>query len=141
MGKIIKISERLQERMDELGIRSGAELARMSGIGQKNISNYLNNHREPDYDTLGRLAETLDTNVAYFFGGNSALAEEDESVMLGCAVMVYEGILENKNPLSSENFEKGVERVYKKVMKARETGTDPIVAMVLDEMDGGPLVE
>lgn len=50
--------KRLRDRAEELGLKD-AEVARRAGISARRYSNYVNEKRQPDYDTLLEICRTL----------------------------------------------------------------------------------
>lgn len=63
----IKVIERLTSLMNEERI-SQAELARLVGISQSAVCNWLNGKKEPSIDSLWRLADFFDVSVDYIIG-------------------------------------------------------------------------
>lgn len=59
--------QRLRDRGKELGI-SEASVARKAGIEPRTYSNYVNEHREPDYETLMRICGVLRMTPNEVFG-------------------------------------------------------------------------
>ena len=51
------------------------ELAAMVGVADSTMSLYENGKREPDFDTLRRIARCLDTNIDYLLGAPSQSGE------------------------------------------------------------------
>lgn len=55
---MIRYGEAMRERARELGL-SDAEVARRAGISPRRYSNYVNEERQPDFDTLLAICEAL----------------------------------------------------------------------------------
>lgn len=62
------IGERIRARADQVdnGL-SIAEVARRAKVGERAFNNYVNNKREPDYATLLRICDVLETTPDYLF--------------------------------------------------------------------------
>ncbi|WP_079213409.1 helix-turn-helix domain-containing protein [Brucella pituitosa] len=61
MGAQVKVfAANLKKRAEELGI-SNAEVARRAGLSERRYGNYVSGRREPDLDTLVRIANVLGT--------------------------------------------------------------------------------
>lgn len=63
------IGDRIKTARKEKGL-SHKQLAEKLNIAQSTISMYENGHREPDYKTLRKIAESLDVHPSYFFLDN-----------------------------------------------------------------------
>ena len=50
--------QRLRRLMSERGL-IGEELAKMAGFSRQTLSNYINGHRRPNYESLTAIAEAL----------------------------------------------------------------------------------
>ena len=70
LNEIIKIGTRIKRiRMDKkISQRAVAEAL---GIPYSTYSNYENNNREPNHDTLKRIADVLDVSVSYLIYGET----------------------------------------------------------------------
>ena len=66
----MSIGVRLQNRAHDLGMKQN-EIAKALGIPPTTLSGYFKDYREPDVDTLIRLAKALDTTVEYLIGERS----------------------------------------------------------------------
>jgi transcriptional regulator with XRE-family HTH domain len=60
-------SNRLRERAQQLGI-SNAEAARRCGLDERRYAHYVTGRREPDLDTLVRIARSLGTSPNWLLG-------------------------------------------------------------------------
>ena len=60
----MSIGNRLKERIDTLGIKQN-ELANNLLISVSTLNGYFTDYREPDIETIKRLAEALATTVGY----------------------------------------------------------------------------
>ena len=60
-------SKKLKERAAQLGI-SNAQAARLCGLDERRYANYTNDQREPDLNTLAKIARVLSTSVDYLLG-------------------------------------------------------------------------
>ncbi|OZI47212.1 transcriptional regulator [Bordetella genomosp. 5] len=66
----MSLSDRLRKQMRWRGIQSQSQLARISGVPQASIHRILlREHYTPRLDTLRRLAQALDTTVAWLDEG------------------------------------------------------------------------
>jgi transcriptional regulator with XRE-family HTH domain len=59
--------QRLRERARQLGI-SNAEAARRCGLEERRYANYVTGSREPDLETLVKIAQSLGTTVHWLLG-------------------------------------------------------------------------
>jgi transcriptional regulator with XRE-family HTH domain len=64
-------SQRLRERAAQLGI-SNAEAARRCGLEERRYAHYVTGRREPDLDTLVRIAHSLGTSPNWLLGVEDA---------------------------------------------------------------------
>jgi len=62
-----EVGTQLRARARVLGL-SDAEVARRVGLGQTRYANYVNGTREPDFITLVRICEVLDTTPNALLG-------------------------------------------------------------------------
>ena len=62
-----KFGERLRSRAKELGM-SNADVARAAGVSDQRYGNYVTDLREPDLDTLVRIASALRTTPDVLLG-------------------------------------------------------------------------
>lgn len=60
-------ANRLRERAAQLGI-SNAEAARRSGLDERRYAHYVTGRREPDLETLVRIARALGTSPSWLLG-------------------------------------------------------------------------
>lgn len=63
--------QRLRERAAQLGI-SNAEAARRSGLEERRYAHYVTGRREPDLETLVRIAQSLGTTPNWLLGEDDA---------------------------------------------------------------------
>lgn len=61
------LGERLKALREEKGITT-REISKLFKLGKSTISNYENDFRKPDYDTLRKLAEFYDVSIGYLLG-------------------------------------------------------------------------
>lgn len=61
------VGQRMRRRAVELGIRD-VEVARRAKISPRRYSHYVNDQRQPDYDTLVAICAALDCTPDYLFG-------------------------------------------------------------------------
>lgn len=88
------IKERLKELRRKKGIKTQAELAKMSGVSLDTIRNLESGRRNPSRDMLIRLAEFFDCEIEYLLG-----KEREGKVVFGElaeAVDLLEGLPEEK---------------------------------------------
>jgi len=82
-------TQRLRERAAQLGI-SNAEAARRSGLEERRYAHYVTGRREPDLETLVRIAQSLGTSPNWLLGEDDAPAGRnglmDRLVMAGRAM-------------------------------------------------------
>lgn len=64
-------TQRLRERAAQLGI-SNAEAARRSGLEERRYAHYVTGRREPDLETLVRIAQSLGTSPNWLLGEGEA---------------------------------------------------------------------
>ena len=64
---MIGVGARIRERCRDLRI-SEAEAARRSGISARRFSFYVNDQREPNFETLLAICKALDITPNYLFG-------------------------------------------------------------------------
>ncbi|MFS2153879.1 MULTISPECIES: helix-turn-helix domain-containing protein [unclassified Rhizobium] len=57
----------LRKRAEQLGF-SNAEVARRAGLSERRYGNYVSGAREPDLNTLVRIAQTLGTSIDSLLG-------------------------------------------------------------------------
>lgn len=60
-------SEKLNDLMQEKNIKQ-KQLASELNITQQSISRYVNSEREPDYETLVKIAKYFDVSTDYLLG-------------------------------------------------------------------------
>ncbi|CAG7613349.1 HTH-type transcriptional regulator Xre [Paenibacillus solanacearum] len=75
----MKLGKRISELREQRRITQG-ELARIIGVTRAALSHYENDRRQPDYDTLMKLAKYFSVSVEYVIEGN-----EDGSQIQGKA--------------------------------------------------------
>ncbi|WP_029228402.1 helix-turn-helix domain-containing protein [Caldicellulosiruptor acetigenus] len=68
---------RLKELREEKNI-SRSDLAEILGVSTQTIANYENGHREPNFDTLLKIAEYFDVTVDYLIGNSDFRTREEE---------------------------------------------------------------
>ncbi len=61
------IGNKLKKRATELGL-SNSDVARMLDMQPRRYNNYVNNEREPDYETLLKICKVLGVSTDYLFG-------------------------------------------------------------------------
>jgi transcriptional regulator with XRE-family HTH domain len=66
-GDIMAYGERISELRTKMKLTQ-EELAKRIGITRAALSHYEKNRREPDYETLQKLADFFDVNVDYLLG-------------------------------------------------------------------------
>ena len=72
---------RIKERRDALGMKQD-ELASQIGFSTKrNISNYEKGIRDPDYETLSKIADALSCTTDYLLGREDAPTHETASIV------------------------------------------------------------
>ena len=71
-GPMKIFSARLKQRAEDLGI-SNAEAARRAGLLERRYANYIAGEREPDLDTLAKIARILETTPNYLLGFGETL--------------------------------------------------------------------
>ena len=83
LNEIIKIGTRIKRiRMDKkISQRAVAEAL---GIPYSTYSNYENNNREPNHDTLKRIADVLDVSVSYLIYGETGSMATNTAEYLLC---------------------------------------------------------
>jgi transcriptional regulator with XRE-family HTH domain len=62
-----RFAKNLKSRAAELGV-SNAEVARRAGLSERRYGNYIVGRREPDLQTLVRIAEVLETTPDVLLG-------------------------------------------------------------------------
>lgn len=72
INDIIQIGNRIKELRKSKGF-SQKEMAELIGVNRSTYSNYENNNREPNVDTLTKIASVLDINVADLIPTNTQL--------------------------------------------------------------------
>jgi transcriptional regulator with XRE-family HTH domain len=75
------IMEKLKELRKEKGI-SLKELGSVIGVAESTMSLYENGKRQPDYETLLKLAEYFDVTVDYLLRGNSNFERLPEELII-----------------------------------------------------------
>lgn len=75
------IGERLKSRLEDLEIRQN-ELAKRLNISPTTLNGYFTNYREPDINTLIRLADELETSVEFLTTGKSLDQSPPSEVVL-----------------------------------------------------------
>ncbi len=68
---------RLKELREEKNI-SRSDLAEILGVSTQTIANYENGHREPNFDTLLKIADFFSVTVDYLIGHSDFRTREDE---------------------------------------------------------------
>jgi transcriptional regulator with XRE-family HTH domain len=66
----MKYGNRIAQQRDERKLTQ-EELARKVGITRASLSHYENNRREPDYETIQRIADFFSVSVDYLMGRTS----------------------------------------------------------------------
>lgn len=82
-------ANRLRERAQHLGI-SNAEAARRSGLDERRYGHYITGRREPDLETLVRIAQALGTSAGWLLGeatGSASGGALLERLMMAAAAM------------------------------------------------------
>jgi transcriptional regulator with XRE-family HTH domain len=78
-GIMMNIGSRIAELRDQKGFTQ-EELAAMLGISRASLSHYEKNRREPDTNTLAKIADTFQVSIDYLVGrttkSDSVLDEE-----------------------------------------------------------------
>ena len=74
-------ANRLRERAAQLGI-SNAEAARRSGLDERRYAHYVTGRREPDLETLVRIARALGTSPSWLLGEPSVESSRGGRVYL-----------------------------------------------------------
>jgi transcriptional regulator with XRE-family HTH domain len=67
-GVIMGFPERLKAAREKLGLKQN-EAAKKVGIKNNTLSSYESGARQPDYDTLTKLAELYDVSINYLITG------------------------------------------------------------------------
>lgn len=65
------VGERIKEKIKERAITQ-KEVAQMLGVEPNTFTRWANGNRTPDIETLKRIAQILDTTVAYLIGESDA---------------------------------------------------------------------
>ena len=73
----LDFGKRLKEARERKGITQAA-LAKAASIGESTVSFYESGKREPNYETLIKLANILDTTPNYLLTGRQEWWEKDE---------------------------------------------------------------
>ena len=81
LNEIIKIGTRIKRiRIDKK--MSQKSVAEQLGIPYSTYSNYENNNREPNYDTLKRIADILNVTIPYLLYGETGIMSADTAEYL-----------------------------------------------------------
>lgn len=77
-----RVGRRLKQARNERGLTM-AGLAEVLGVAEKSVTNYESGRREPDWNTLERIAAATGRDIAWFFGGESAGQAASSTPMVG----------------------------------------------------------
>jgi len=80
----VKIGDRILILLNNRGITQ-KEFASEMGIARTTLNGYINNHREPDYDTIIRISKYFGISVDYLIGASNDpdyKANEKEETLL-----------------------------------------------------------
>lgn len=94
-------------------------IAKKLGITQKAYSKIENNETKLNVDTLTRIAEILDVDVASFFSSNEKPILNDFSTRSGGDNVIY------KN-----NSVEKIEELYKEIIKAKDSEIETLKLMI-----------
>jgi len=75
----MSIGKRLKNRLDSLGLKQN-ELAKKLNISPTTLNGYFTDYREPDINTLKRLANALETTFEYLIGETNSPGLTQKSV-------------------------------------------------------------
>lgn len=106
------VGARLKKRLEELGMKQN-QLAALLNISPSTLNGYFTDYRVPDLKTLTRLAEALDTDVAYLITGSPSLVSDN----------VAEYVADD--PLDQQR-----KTLYEKIAGASPEDLDKIIKMV-----------
>lgn len=107
------IGERIRERREARGWTQ-VRLAQETGIPRATLANYESGRREPDLETIQRLAQALGTSMSYLVGET-----EDPSPPPQVGVAAHREGVEPGDPLEAE-VQLIIERAVREVLKKRD---------------------
>jgi transcriptional regulator with XRE-family HTH domain len=76
------IGARIKAARERLDLTQQALADKIPGFIFSRLSNYETGYREPDLETLRKLARALDCSVAYLIGDEDSLLSPDEKALL-----------------------------------------------------------
>lgn len=86
------LGQRLRDRARELGL-ADATVAERLGLSQQRYFNYVSDQTEPDYETLLRICQALNTTPNTALGIDSPRSEPDEATMLRARITAAAGTM------------------------------------------------
>lgn len=72
------LGKRIAELRNKMGL-SQYELADRLGFSRGKLANYEQGQRQPDYDTLQKIADFFDVTIDYLITGKERVKEEDNN--------------------------------------------------------------
>ena len=81
IGRMDVFASRLRERAAQLGI-SNAEVARRCGLGERQYAYYFAGSRQPNLQTLVKIANVLDTSLDVLLGRAAFIANNPREQLL-----------------------------------------------------------
>jgi transcriptional regulator with XRE-family HTH domain len=75
----MSLSERIRQRMHDLGISSATELAMLANLDKASISRYLNERRQPGFEELKRLSTALKTTADWLMEKDTSITTKNYS--------------------------------------------------------------
>jgi transcriptional regulator with XRE-family HTH domain len=99
-----EIGERLRSAREKKGLKQN-RVAQMLGVHSTTITKYESGEREPDADTLKKLAEMYDESVEYFLTGQKQMASLEFSPETIDFMGKFEKLPEDKKKIIIELLE------------------------------------
>ncbi|WP_028982763.1 helix-turn-helix domain-containing protein [Sporolactobacillus terrae] len=75
----MKFNERLKSSREKTGLKQ-IDAARKVGIKNNTLSGYESGDRQPDYETLMKLADLYEVSIEYLLRGQEPIKEENKNL-------------------------------------------------------------